>query len=417
MGADLDTLDLTQKKLDARITKLSKEVNHKLDDLVKMMTTLGRATGRGKSFGPSATEEGDDDDEEYYMIDTSSGKVRRGSADSGTSGELTDRSRGRANTGDSNSSTKVMPRSSMRPSSASIRKISSCSGIAEGSNSADSDKDKTQGSDHSGDKIEPLAKGRKSLSLSKLAPNTPNGILRKPADGTPTTTAGNRKRHSFSTPIATVQEVANDHNASFTSTTGDQQSQSEATTPNIESAEGNTISTSHTPSQLLHSNRKVTESPLSDSDVDNSSPANEEQNPNRNDASPSVINKKELDILEEEGKVSCDEENDPSALSLDIESSSSKDIILFQLQEPPHSPNNELNQIPIMSNRTKPVPIRLTTPASPFSPLRKRADVVIDRATISGPPVELALRAINNSRSATPERIRARSAGYIRKDM
>lgn len=379
--ATLDTLDLTQKKLDARITKLSKEVNHKLDGLVKMMSTVGNSR---KSFGFS----GDfDDDGEYYTLDADGNKVvtaRRNSGDeSVASGERTEY-RG--------SSAKLRRR--VESSTGSGKSNRPMSAVTTGSQASDSDAGAT--------KVEPLNPAAKSRSLSRFAPS---GILRKPSL-TPDAPVSQKKRHSFSTPIATVHDIT-DPAASFASNAGEGAPGAGAISGGA-NADGPPENAAQ--AAALAEARADAEGSDDGSSLHTATPPRkdsmEDGSPQQDDAVAKSLSKSEDEHdadrqLREEGKQEVGS-REPSFRSMDSESNT---LNGSGKSKRATSPDTDVDA-PIRDvNRKKPQPARVSAP--PFAS-RKRVDVVVDRNTISGPPIELALHAMNNNR--TFDRSRAYSA-------
>jgi hypothetical protein len=413
--ATLDTLDLTQKKLDARITKLSKELNHKMDGLMKMISSVGSIAPRGKSF--AYDDEGDEeDDDEYYTLDGEGSRVRRGSIDSTTSGgtgaggervEYQGAAKTRKRAESAGSAGKGRSPAA-RPSSASMRASAGASATSA-----------SGGSDKSVGRIEHLNPASKSRSLSKF---TPSGILRKPSLTPELSTVSQKKRHSFSTPIATVHDIV-DPSASFQSAAGG----ANVDGPLPTATPLNTHERSH------ESSKSDSEDEDEDEDSLQSAPPREDsphlQNGDTAGAAsmntPSKSHDEEDDRqLREEGKQATgsweESAREESTRSLDSEAAT-----LHGGSEKGHgtgsgeqsglaSPLVLVDDIdsPVRSiSRKKPAPEAVKAPVT-FSPIRKRADVVVDRATISGPPVEMALHAMNNNKAF--ERSRAYSANEAR---
>lgn len=415
----LEALDATQKKLDTRITKMSKDMGHKLDSMMKMMTKLAENNNIRKN---TETEE----DLEYYTLD-SNGEPRRlssesinskGSWDKDGVGELS--SRGRSYTAESTSSTRVAPRMSFRPS------IDGSGGGNSGGGAA----------------VVP----EKSKSMSRIM--SPVSIMRKKSGDS--TGGSSKKRHSFSDPIATVKMIGmspkgdnSDRGFGAHVDGADRLRQGsillseddEDSMQSIDDAPSPETLPTKIPSLGLMFAPKI--SPRRDS------PRDAGPGPPRN-ASPRVVplnipvaehahsqSAEELSLhlkkqlkggggSVEESKVPLGEEDVlmQQASSRTIESDSS--VAHSTPKHSPrhsrdHSPVNELNQPQREVNRQKPTPpLKELSPHSNFTPAKKKAIAASDRSPISGPPVELALSAINQSRI---DKTRAQSAGRAHREL
>lgn len=409
----LETLDASQKKMDVRITKMSRDMGHKLDGMMKMMTKLAESNNIRKN---TETEE----DMEYYTLDAN-GEPRRSSAESlgskgswnNDSGELS--ARGRSMTAETVSSTKAT-RSSFRPSI---------------------------------DGVTPSELGvvpEKSKSMSRIM--SPVGIMRKKSsDGN-----SSKKRHSFSDPIATVKEFGlspkgdNSGRGFGASSDGADRVQhgsivlsedDEDSVPSIDDAPSPETLPTRVPSLGRMFVPKISPRTRGESPRDPFSGSGPPKN-----ASPRVVplnvplaehahsqsaeelslrlKKQQLSASNEESKVPLGDGDEDvllllhQASSRTIESDSST-IHGTPQHSPTHaraySPVNELNQQQREINRQKPTPpLKELSPHSHsnFTPIKKSAVAAADRSPISGPPVELALSAINQSRI---DKTRAQSAG------
>jgi hypothetical protein len=237
-------------------------------------------------------------------------------------------------------------------------------------------------------KIEPLSMAGKSRSLSTFAPG---GILRKPSltpDGVP---ASQKKRHSFSTTIATIHVIP-DPNASFTSNAGSGGASADGSEAEKKKDSG------------VGTDGSVQE----DSESDSLQSA-EDQEPPRTERTESsdgpVFMKKDVHEgvqAHEETKTALSRE--PSFRSI---ASESVPVSSPTAREAPKTPDSELSEPFRNISRIKPSAPMVKAPPT-FSPARKRTEIVIDRSNITGPPLELALTAINNNR--VMERNRAYSA-------
>ena len=408
----LESLDASQKKLDARITKLSKDMGHKLDGMMKMMSKIAESQNIRRNT------ETEDEIDGFYTLD-GNGEARRFSADSVNSKNSHDKeeaeklsARGRADTA---SSTRVAYCSSFRPSIDSA-----------GSNSSSGRFDDGAG-------MQPA----KSKSLSRIM-QSPNGIMRKKSnDGS----ESSKKRHSFSDPIATVKVIGLSPKgvsarrgfgafAEGVSAENDRLQQESIQLSDDEEDEEDGeddtefIADSPTPSPETVPTRKVPSlarmlipqmSPRS-----RVSPRGEESNAPTY-ASPRIVplnlpvtlTSKSAELLssshlQEETKMPSGEEDNltAQASSRSIQSDSSTVRGTPPKYTGEDSPGNELNQRQREVTRQKPTPpTKETALHSAFAPATSKKSA-FSMGTIAGPPLELALDAMQQK-----EKQRAASTG------
>lgn len=426
-STNLDALDIAQKKLDARVGKLSKDLNHKLDGLISTMNKLAAAQNISRSRAPTLGDEMDADEDNFYAIETS-GK-RRFSIESALSNDsdYPTSTRGRGASIETVSSTKAMPRSSMKVaiSNSSSNDALPTDGVANG---------------------EQFNAPAKSQSMSRLMAS-PGGILRKTAgDGS---NISQKKRHSFSNPIATVQVIQPAPSSTAGDSSGSESKNSKGDNPantntsavgaaaNASASTGagrgqgspTALAGALAMSKRPDSPRSEDEDSLQSADHNKqasprSPPAKKEDSPSTATLSPvadmaslsfSKDDRTNLESLMEEGKQLDDSE--PSFRSLDTDSStlhggSCKGGCGFSCDA-----DDELNLQKKDIVRVKPAPATKSPPPS-GSPLfaRKHMATVPDRATISGPPVEMALSAIKMNQMQIDKK-RAASAGRVRKEL
>lgn len=458
--ATLDTLDLTQKKLDARITKMSNEMNHKMNELMKLVSQVAGVAPRGKSFMYDDEEDGDadgDGEDDYYTLDAEGNRVnvRRRSVDSTTSGAgggggSTERVEYRGGSAKGNrrrmdssgssgkGSTRRSPAHPIHPTSRPPSASPIPRAMASAAAAVVAAADATMSGDEVS-KVEPLHASAKSRSLSKFSPG---GILRKPSL-TPDGSVSQKKRHSFSTPLTTVHSIV-DHNGSFQSTGSVTGAGTDASNPAdganvmdglksdsvaVDEDDDDSESLQSAPSR--QPSMDVAEARQGDASASGTSAADTGV-----DAAPSSSKSRDDEdrLFEEEGKQAMDS-REVSVRSLDIEGAP---LTVDSVATLSPLPVADLDGPFKSLSRKKPAPEPIKQ-QSMFSPARKRADIVIDRNTISGPPIQLALNAMNNnrafersraysaspggrrSRDSTPEpdtsSSRAYSAGYARREL
>ena len=411
----LEALDVTQRKLDARMSKMNKDMARKLDGMMKMITKLADSNGIRRNT------ETEDDMEGYYTLDEN-GK-RRFSSESINSMDSFQRqnsgaysSRSRAETA---SSTRAMPRTSFRPSIDSA-----------------SDREKS---------LIP----EKSKSLSKIM-QSPNGIMRKTASGDGGSSA--KKRHSFSDPIATIKMIGNSPKGSFGPGLGAYaegpgspltQKERNDLMCEEEGEEGDdslvssaapspeTIPTRAPPlglrfaAQVSPRKESPKASPRSDAAPKYASPRGvpldtdtipntTQTNKNDNDAILSLNMKKykELALLEE-SKQPAEEDEIAVINSTSRSAESDSSTINNSPQHSPHhfyqrSSTDELNQLLPGGTRLKPTQSASSPHFTPIKSKKLRVFSPADSVALSGPPIELAHAAMHQSRV---EKARAASAG------
>ena len=483
---NLDTLDLTQKKLDARVSKLSKEMNHKLDNVMKMveqcMQNMANANASRAAGGwESSAGEEDEEEEKYYTIDSTTGKRRfsNESIQSNTSSERPNSGGGKDSSGynriraTSSQETDTVTAPELSESQRQQPKKSQQATAAAQQEQKDQQQQqrseiKPSSSGKSGrEGRESFAAPEKAKSLSIIMAS-PGGILRKRLEGGETGSQ-KKKRHSFSSTIATVHVIG------------------EATAgPNGGSPSGKDkgkqekVNKNKLRKELLSDDEEGDDE---DNDGDSLRTDSEDSDMDREGGGGSskkgasalgVINEDftppvDADMATAERKTSVAQEEHEqkdvrlSTISLKVDSQSSlteaeagklsptadaEDVfdeegdeegaLKFRMASGSRSPGTptqytgsggggdsssdaidpgvdaDLDEHKGDVVRVKPkAPLLHLSPSPLFRP--KRINVVLDRATISGPPIALAINAVNDLEERMA-RIRAASAGTKRND-